>query len=486
MTMTARAAADSVLTLARQKDILRHPIVAALFIAGALTAIVAQQHSFLRLTQDPDPYYRNVLNLGASYQRFFAFFYYFGGFPVNLDGQKTRTRDEAIETLRQLGPRLTPESSVYNRASIFIFYPDAWMKGRPDTAEMRTGHALWFTFGLVALFLALCAAGRPLLGLVVALLCGSDPFQVYELYHVSSSTIFPTVISTGLFVMASCVLLSTERMKRSTGLSLAVVALNGVVCALQYEIRLEGVGVFLGAAFSLVVCFRHRLPAKAAMAAVFVATLWLTNAVLDRYFAASFDTANAVVAEYGGKPAPAGNPYYATQWWALWSGLGDFDEKYGFLADDRAGVSYYYGHGLSMISERAHRQHYLDTIAGDPGWFADIMFRRMKRVLTENTPYRLSYGNRFIDLPIPVVPVTLAALVLLAGIVALSRSAEVRSQLNLFVLPLAIGAVAVGQLADYGLQFYAIAHLFALAYVGCIAIEAALTAALGVPSGRTA
>ncbi len=479
--MTRKAWAESIVTLTRQRVLLRHPLVAALFITVSLAAIVAQQRSFLLLTQDPDPYYRNVLNLGASYQRFFAFFYYFGGFPVNLDRQQTRTQEETVATLQQLGPRLTPESGIYNRASIFLFYPDAWMKGRPDTAEMRTGHAVWFTCGLIALFLALCLAGRPLLGAVAVLLCGSDPFQVYELYHVSSSTIFPTVISTGLFVMASCVLLSTERMARSTPLSLALVAINGVVCALQYEIRLEGVGVFLGAIFSLVVCFRHRAVMKGAMAAVFVATLLLTNTALDRYFAASFARANQVVVEYGGRAAPAGNPYYATQWWALWSGLGDFDEKYGFLADDRAGVSYYYGHGLNTISERAHRTHYLETVAADPAWFADIMFRRLTRVLADNTPYRLSYGQRFVDLPIPAGLVTIAALALLGAVLLLARSADVRSLLNLFVLPLAIGAVAVGQLADYGLQFYAVAHLFALAYVGCVAIEMLLVAARVTP-----
>ena len=461
----------SVLALTMQRGILRHRAIAVVFIALSITGMVAQQASYLRLTADPDPYYRNVLNLGASYQRFFAFFYYYGGFPVNLDRQPTKTRAEADATLATLGPRLTPESGIYNRASIFIFYPDAWMKGRPDTAEMRTGHAVWFTFGLVTLFLALCAAGQPLLGLFSALLVGSNPFQVYELYHVSSSTIFPTVISTGIVIMAACIWLSTDRMARAPRMSLVIATLAGAVCALQYEIRLEGVGVVGGALFSLVVCFRHRALMKVAMALTFAAALMLTSAALDRYFAATFARANTVVAQFGGTPAQPGNPYYSTQWWALWSGLGDFDEKYGFLADDRAGISYYYGHGLQVVSEKAHRANYLGTVASDPLWFGEIMYRRMNRVLTENTPYRLGYGPRFIDLPGSPVAVTLAGLMLLAGVAALSRHADVRGQWNLFVVPLAIGGVAVGQLADYGLQFYAIAHLFVLAYVCCVLLE---------------
>ena len=41
-------------------------------------------------------------DLGASYQRFFSFYYYFGGFPVNLEGQKTATLQETREALTAL------------------------------------------------------------------------------------------------------------------------------------------------------------------------------------------------------------------------------------------------------------------------------------------------------------------------------------------------------------------------------------------------
>lgn len=469
------ATVDQLLALGHQRTLFRNRMVLTLWVVASLTLIVAQQASFLALDRDPDPHYRNVLNLGASYQRYFSFFYYFGGFPVNLDGQKTSTREETIQTLEALGPNLTPANSVYNRASIFLFYPDAYATGRPDTAEMRTGHAIWFTVGLVAVFGSLTFAGMPLLGLAVALLCGSNPFQVWEVYHVSSSTIFPTVISTGLVVTAACILLGTAAFARRRLLSVLVVGLCGVVAALQYEVRLEGVGVFFGAAFALAWCVSHSKSVKLALAIAFAVSAYSTSAVMNQFFAASFDKANAVIASYGGTPGPSGNPYYSTQWWALWSGLGDFDEKYGFLVDDRAGISYYYGHGEGQSLARSHRQSMIATIADDPAWFADIMFKRLKRVLVDNTPYRLGYGGKFIDLPIPPGPITIAGLLLLLANLVLSwRSAPARSPLILFVVPLSIGAVAIGQLADYGLQFYCIAHLFILGYVACFALDGVL------------
>ena|SRR5712664_563596 len=115
-----RLVTASLLDLDLQRAFLQHRIVKAIFLTVSIVLIVSQQTSFLLRTEDPDTYYRNVLNLGASYQRYFAFFYYFGGFLVNLDRQKTSTIVEARATLTELGSKLVPDRSVYNRASIFF------------------------------------------------------------------------------------------------------------------------------------------------------------------------------------------------------------------------------------------------------------------------------------------------------------------------------------------------------------------------------
>ena len=485
MTERSTSAGASLLGLRSQGTWLRHRAAATAFLVLSAILIVSQQASFLLLKSDPDPFYRNVLNLGASYQRYFSFYYYYGGFPVNLENEKTRTRAEADATLAALGGRLTPERNVYNRASLFLFYPDAYWKGRPDTAEMRTGLAICFTVALLAVFAALCYMRLPIFGLLVALLCGSDPFQVYELYHLSSSTIFPTVISTGLLVLAICLFVAAARRPWHRVTALLLVAIAGVIGALQYEVRLEGTGVFIGALVCLVCCFPQRTITKVVCVCIFVASAYATNVALNRHFRASFEKANQVIAAHGGTPAASGDPYYATQWWALWSGLGDFDEKYGFLADDRAGLSYYYGHNGDQPSERVHRQNYISTVVHDPLWFAGIIRGRIARVLFENTPYRLAFGPHYVDIPVPPVVATTAGLLLvLAAGVLLGRH-----WLNLFILPLSVGLVAVGQLADYGLQFYAIAHLFLFAYAACFVLDGILlavrrTAAAFIPSPR--
>lgn len=461
-----------VVGLEHQAALFRSPVVRAVFLAVSVALVVTQQGSYWALEQSPDGFYRNVVNLGASYQRYFSFFYYFGGFPVNLDRLETSTLEAAESTLAQQGSRLRTDVNVYNRASIFLFYPETWLRGRPDTAEMRTGLAIWFTAGLLAVLVAFWYVRMPVLGLGVALLCGSNPFQVFELYHLGSSTIFPMVISTGLVGTAITLVLCGPATVRCPRLAALLVCIAGAVCALQYEIRLEGVGVFLGAAAALIIFSPYSVRRRLAYCCLFAVTVVTVSKAMDTYFNAKLARADQIVEQYGGTPARTTNAYYSTQWWALWSGLGDFDEKYGFLVDDRAGISFYYGHDTSKHSEPAMRDHYLRTMVSDPAWWADIVGRRLKRVLVENTPYRLGYGTWHMDLPLDPVLVTGLGLTFLVA-AAWTWNTTV---LAMFVLSFSIGAVAVGQLADYGLQFYGIAHLFLLAYVACVGLDGLLAA----------
>lgn len=458
---------EPLLDLRHQQALLRRKSISLTFLALSIAAVIAQQSSLLLRTDTPNAYYRNVLNLGASYQRYFSFYYYFGGFPVNLDGQKTSTREEAEATLKERGPLLRTDLNVYNRASIFLLYPDAWWNGRPDTAEMRTGHFIWFTLGLILVLTGFWYLDMPLMGLLTALLCGSDPFQVWEVYHQGSATIFPTVISTGLVGTGLCLLLMSPAFARYRRLTLVLLAVAGAVAALQYEIRLEGVGVFFGALFALVFLFPHTLARRIGYLAFVAVVAIVVSSGMNRYFDAKLRKADEIVKSYGGSPAGTTNAYYATQWWALWSGLGDFDEKYGFLVDDRAGLSYYYGHDTTVNSERAMRADVIRTVTHDPLWFAGIIARRVKRVFVDNTPYRVGYGTHYVDLPVSSRLVTaLWALLLLASV-----ATQGKAKLGLFILPASVGMVSLGQLADYGLQFYCIVHLFVFAYVACVLLD---------------
>ncbi len=456
--------------LEHQGALLQSRMARVLFLVSAMALVSAQQFSYWSLESGPDGFYRNVLNLGASYQRYFSFFYYFDGFPVNLDRMDTSTREAAEATLAREGARLRTDLNVYNRASVVLFYPETWLKGRPDTAEMRTGLAIWFTVSLLAVIAAFWFVGMPVLGLLVALLCGSNPFQVHEIYHLGSSTIFSMVISTGLMATAIALILSSPASLRRPRFAVTVICLAAAVCALQYEIRLEGIGGFLGAAFAWLVLSRHSWRQKVAYACLFAVMVVGTSRFMNWYFDAKLATADQIVEQHGGTPARVTNAYYSTQWWALWSGLGDFDEKYGYLADDRAGISYYYGHDTSLHSEPAMRKDYLERVASDPAWWLDILGRRVKRIFTENTPYRVGYGTWHVDLPLDATIVALAALVPLAAALWTWHT----TVLTMFVVSLSIGAVSIGQLADYGLQFYSVVHLFVAAYVACVVLDAVL------------
>lgn len=458
----------SLLALRRQAAWFRAPAVRLGFLAFSIALVVGQQIHFASRDSEPDATYRNVLNLGVNYGVYFPVFRHFGAFPVSLQGMPGVTLEQVAASLDQLGSRLTPSLFVYNRASVFLFYPDAMTIGTGNV-EMRTAHAIWFTTGLVSIVVAFSFLDLPLVGLLLALLCGSNPFQLYEVYRVSQSNVFATVISTGLMITAISLAVSSRHLERHRLWSFALVAVSAVICGLQYEIRLEGVGVFVGELVALALLCRHSRLRRLGYVAVFALTLAATNTGLDNYFAGKFTQANALVERSGGTPVKPVSAYYGTPWWALWSGLGDFDETSGFLADDRAALSYYYGHDTSLTEEQSFRQRYINAAAQDPLWWTGIVLQRLRRVLVENTPFRLELGAWHWKVPLSPMLVMLAAVPLfLVAMAVLGRSA-----VTFVLVPLSIGLVSLGQLADYGLQFYSVVHLVALAYVGGFFLEVA-------------
>ena len=157
-----------------------------------------------------------------------------------------------------------------------------------------------------------------------------------------------------------------------------------------------------------------------------------------------------------------------TQWWAIWSGFGDYDQKYGFLVDDRAGLSYaasVYNNPDTL--EKTLQEDVVGTIANDPAWFAGIIGRRLYAILILNTPYRLSFGPHYVDIPVSSHLVTI---VFLIGLVFTIVNWDFDLAF-ISALLLSIPLVAIAQLGHYGLEFYSVLHLFILAFVVCWLIE---------------
>ena len=114
-------------------------------------------------------------------------------------------------------------------------------------------------------------------------------------------------------------------------------------------------------------------------------------------------------------------------WASVWTGLGDFDGKYGYLWEDETVSSYAAPivdrirnkPDLSLADQPAKaavlRDHVLGNIARDPLWYAGIIVRRLWTTLFENTPPGIAVGKYRLTAPAlgyVLFPFTVAVLVL--------------------------------------------------------------------------
>src|SRR5262249_20098766 len=86
------------------------------------------------------------------------------------------------------------------RGKIYPYLFDAWLEGAPWNPSVRPFHRLAFTLSLCALFAALWWVQRPLLGCIIVLLLGSNPFQLFEV-QVNENT-HGWTITTAILVLA--------------------------------------------------------------------------------------------------------------------------------------------------------------------------------------------------------------------------------------------------------------------------------------------
>lgn len=440
-----------------------------------LNLLVIQQHSLFDAGPLVDGFYQNTLNNGTNHLAYFPLFHCYGAFPIRMvefDGASVDSCEALKPFVARQGKTLEVIPNQYNRSTVLLFYADLWLGQHPlNQLSMRPAMGLLFTLALGLVLYACYAAGHPLIGAVFVLLCASDPFQVFEA-HGNPTNVFSLVITVGLLAFALVVLLlkllrKPGRVRAACGVAIALGALFGV----QFDMRLEGIGVFIGSAAVLLlyprIAMRRRLP----VLATYLLAAVLTNQLINTYFDRAFVQANQLVTSLGGRPAENVDTDYRTQWWAIWSGLGDYDQKYGFLVDDRAGVSY----ANSIVNnpdtfERTLERDVVSTIARDPSWFAGIIGRRLYAMLILNTPYRLSFGRGAFDLPVSPVVTTAGYLIALVFML-INRKFEFAFWSALL---LSIPLVAIAQLGRYGLEFYSVLHLFVLAYVACWLVELVL------------
>ena len=120
---------------------------------------------------------------------FFPYFYYFDQLPVGAIGVGRQpepfTQEAARALIQRSGSLFRNDFSnpcntarYGDLAKIFLFWPAAFLRGDPLPPTVLPATALLFVAGLVAVLIGFWRAGYAILGLLIVLFVGSNPFQI--------------------------------------------------------------------------------------------------------------------------------------------------------------------------------------------------------------------------------------------------------------------------------------------------------------------
>lgn len=466
--------------------------------ALALLLVLAWQADLGSRTSSLDPQYRNRAAAGPKDSKAYVyFFHYLGLYPATVRGESdsiTYSREGAEKLLHQAKERLVMDGQlpyfsnlrVGDHGVILLYALDALLMGGPEKPDLRVPNGLAFVLALMALLIAFIWAKKPLLGVLLVLLLGSNPFQLYEVY--GNENVFGWVITAAVAAMALQVPALGLRPVSGRVLVLCAIA-SGLILAFVRQVRSEAVVTLISVLASCLlipgVTWRRRI----AIAAVVALSFGLSARAWTTYFGHTIEKTRAVVASVGGRPFQT--TYYANHriWPPLWCGLGDFDTRYGYVWDDRASVQYArrviaekykvelppwdgqtWSYTSSFLDEaQAYsmalgdiphfddvlRDKFLGDIRHDPAWYAGIILRRLVRLANENTPARIAVLGYEVALPISFALVSLVAAVLVVR--------KRWTLLRLLAFPLPLGLPALLIYSNRGMSYYQTFHLVAVA-----------------------
>jgi hypothetical protein len=488
-----------------------------LLVAGVLVIFQWQQVFFRhRLWQGTLGSSTYVLNASGGIlgwqQDFLYFLYYLDLYPVATVTEEplVKSREAAEQLFRTQGDTLVMERFWTIRygdlLKTYLYLPDAWAGGGPaDRPLMVRANAYAWIFALLALYVAFWNVGQPILGAILVVLFGSNPFQVSEVF--AHNNVFGWVITTGVAALALNLVLLRERRPSLAALVIIPIA-SGLLLATVRQIRTEPVlvGVSVLLAYLSARTLRPRL--RAVLVALLVGSFVLGSQAWTAYFDAKFREAYAKVKAAGGHPYDGPRHVYHLLWHNIWTGLGDFDTRYGYKWNDTVGMAYALpimrargfepvGHPslrrqpfdsltLGVYWDRGRkyartpfevpeytavvREKVLHDITHDPVWYLTILAKRVGRLVTDTTPPTLARGDgRKVSLPRSVawglLPLGVAAILLRARSLFLLK-------LLLFLAPLASTALFV--YSGEGTTYYSVVHLVAFALCVAWLLEALL------------
>jgi hypothetical protein len=396
-------------------------------------ALCLWQTNLSRNAQSMSSQYRLTASVAlcGDVRNFFYFFYYFNQFPVGcrVSYQGSYTETGAQEFVKQHGKDLIMDFSepcntvrYGDYGKIFLFWPAAWVAGSPANPSVVLFNAIFFLAALEAVLFAFWRSGHLVLGVLLVVLVGSNPFQLYEVYM--RENVFSLPISATLLVLALHVrfLMGGAGADRSAWL---IATVTGIFLACLRELRTEPALIGLVVPFMYLTIERATWRSRVGLVAVLACAYLVTASGWRLYFDRKITEATQFVERTGGHPYRWWQSrQHHPVWHPVFLGLGDFGTQLGYAWTDRLAYKYaisvlrppyhlaadtsggyyfvetYDADGLYKISplelpgyDATLREKLIADVLGNPGWYLDILWKRFCRIMRDVTPVSVMFGT---------------------------------------------------------------------------------------------
>jgi hypothetical protein len=333
--------------------------------------------------------------------------------------EKKFDRDSAQEFLAYGGKSLQMEYFHWSRlgenARIWAFMPDAWISGTAKYPSLHTFNALVFILGLLSCFWGFLQIGYGLAGFLACMIISFSPLYLYEI-HLNQNILGMVGSATLLLLGLHLRFLSAKPMQFGAHL---IPLVSGLFIGFFTEIRGESKILLASCILVYILCPNLRWKQKSASILIVLVVFLGSQKSIRNYFNIKFEQAKQIVTNLGGNPYMGARIEEHLFWHCFFIGAGDFDQKYGIVWND----SFAYQMALPIMKQKyqfrgkylpplvhlnefydAQKKYYikfdelpeyqavikelaLEAIFSDPIWYSQIIFRRIKQILSVTTPF---------------------------------------------------------------------------------------------------
>jgi hypothetical protein len=352
-------------------------------------------------------------------KEFIYFYYYTGHFPLATINKKLEFSEaSAIKEIKENGGDLIMEYGHWSRLGeslrIIAYMPNALLKGSPENPSIKLFNALIFVLSLIVLFFGFWRVGHAFVGFLLICLINVTPFFIYEVYL--NENIFALIASAFFITLGVNIIVLFQKIK------LHILVLNvliSVICiASLSEIRNEISVVFLSLLLIYALSSKLLIKQKLGLIILVCFTFYLAKIGIRGYFEDKYKATYDLVKKNGGHTYNGDRISGHNFWHPMFCGLGDFDKKYGYEWNDKVAYRYalpvlkekygldfkysgkyfideYYDEAKLYYKkfdefpeyEEVVKEKVLSDIFSDPLWYAEIIIKRIFRVMTNTIPY---------------------------------------------------------------------------------------------------